>query len=142
KEGRELLETTANVIGEFLALDRMLYEKMQLTSYSIAEIAKQNPKATLADALGIVYQTVKNIYEEMKKKCEEIQEPMIKSICQSYLQKVTPKYLEFQIPKISLLQQDTDLKIMDVEKELEGLNKQMQKYKDEVKELLKIKRDP
>ncbi|MCS7105955.1 MAG: hypothetical protein NZ942_01395 [Candidatus Aenigmarchaeota archaeon] len=142
KQGREFLETTAQGIAELVALDKMLYDKMQLTSYPLGEIVKQNPKATLADVLGIAYQTVKGIYEEIKKKCEEIQEPILKSVYQSYLEKITPKYLDFQFPIISLLQQDLALKIMEVEKSLEGLNKQMQKYKDEARELLKIKRDP
>jgi hypothetical protein len=141
KEGRELVGSIAEGIAELAALDKMLYDKMQLTSYPIAEIAKQNPKATAADVLNVVYQTVKGIYEEIKKKCEEIQEPILKSIYTSYLEKIKPKYADFQIPIISLLQQDIDLKKMEVEKTLESLNKQMQKYKDEAKELNIIKKD-
>ena len=141
KEGREFIESTTQGIAELAALDKMLYDKMQLTSYPIAEIAKQNPKATAADVLNVVYQTVKGIYEEIKKKCEEIQEPILKSIYTSYLEKIKPKYADFQIPIISLLQQDIDLKKMEVEKTLESLNKQMQKYKDEAKELNIIKKD-
>jgi hypothetical protein len=141
KEGRELIESITQGIAELAALDKMLYDKMQLTSYPIAEIAKQNPKATAADVLNVVYQTVKGIYEEIKKKCEEIQEPILKSIYTSYLEKIKPKYADFQIPIISLLQQDIDLKKMEVEKTLESLNKQMQKYKDEAKELNIIKKD-
>jgi len=141
KEGREFIESTTEGVAELAALDKMLYDKMQLTSYPIAEIAKQNPKATAADVLNVVYQTVKGIYEEIKKKCEEIQEPILKSIYTSYLEKIKPKYADFQIPIISLLQQDIDLKKMEVEKTLESLNKQMQKYKDEAKELNIIKKD-
>jgi hypothetical protein len=141
KEGREFIESTTEGVAELAALDKMLYDKMQLTSYPLAEIAKQNPKATAADVLNVVYQTVKGIYEEIKKKCEEIQEPILKSIYTSYLEKIKPKYADFQIPIISLLQQDIDLKKMEVEKTLESLNKQMQKYKDEAKELNIIKKD-
>jgi hypothetical protein len=141
KEGREFIESTTEGVAELAALDKMLYDKMQLTSYPIAEIAKQNPKATAADVLNVVYQTVKGIYEEIKKKCEEIQEPILKSIYTSYLEKIKPKYADFQIPIVSLLQQDIDLKKMEVEKTLESLNKQMQKYKDEAKELNIIKKD-
>jgi uncharacterized protein YoxC len=137
KEGRELVGSIAEGIEELVALDKMLYDGMQLTSYLLGEIAKQNPKATVADALNIVYQTVKEIYEKIKKKYEETQQPILKSIYASYLEKITPKYADFQIPIISLLQQDIDLRKTEPEKTLENLNKQMQKYKDEAKELIK-----
>ncbi|MGC8812710.1 MAG: hypothetical protein ACP5O8_03975, partial [Candidatus Aenigmatarchaeota archaeon] len=55
EEGREFLGTITQGVAELTALDRMLYEKMQLTSYSIKEIAEQNPKATLADVLNAAY---------------------------------------------------------------------------------------